>query len=153
MNKGELVAAVTDKLYAENRRKTVRVQKHTFYISDSDGNSSSFTVDRKENEVAFNRKDISMILDAFMDVIEEEIRAGGDVSLSGFGSLFTHYRAARKTKYPGTDEWVDVEARLVPKFSFGSRLRMAARAAELIKKDADNAPQLPDPEYEFGEEE
>lgn len=152
MNKTELVTAVSKKLFAENRRKPVRIQKHKFFISDSSGNQAEFVIDRKDKDVAYNTTDVTVILDAILEVIEDQIRSGEDVSIIGFGTLTTHKRAARSTKHPVTGEPVHVEERLVPKFISGSRLTLAARAAELVKKDADSAPKLPDPEYEFGEE-
>lgn len=153
MNKSELVSAVTKKLLEENKAKKMHAQRHKFYISDPDGNCAEFEIKRKLRSIPFTNKDVESILDAILDVTEESIRCGDGVSIQGFGNLCLHKRAARRTKKPGTNEWVEIEERLVPKFFFGNRLRMAARAFELIKEDSDtDAFPLPDPIYDFGEE-
>ena len=151
MFKPDLIDAVSERLEAENRRKPIMVQKHRFYISDSDGNKAQFVIKRKGKSYSFTKKDIELILDAILDSIEDALRSGDNVILKGFGSLVLHKRAARRTKKPGTEEWVEVEERLIPKFNYGNRLRMAARDAELLIKDKEDAPKLPDPVYDFGE--
>lgn len=151
MHKPDLIRAVSKRLEAENRRKPVIVQKHRFYISDQEGNKAQFVIKRKGKSYSFTQKDIEMILDAILDSVEDALRSGDSVNLIGFGSLVLHKRAARRTKKPGTEEWVEVEERLIPKFNFGNRLRMAARDAELILKDKANVVGLPEPVYEPGE--
>ena len=151
MKKADLITAVYRRLDAENKRKPYKIQQHKFYITDSDGNKAQFTIKRKEGSYAFTKEDVETMLDAFLDVTEDAIRSGDGIYIKGFGALVLHKRAARRTKHPGTDVWCDVEERLVPKCNYGNRLRFAARDAELIIKDQENAPKLPDPEYDFGE--
>ena len=151
MKKAELIKAVWEKLSAENKRKPIKIQQHKFYITDSDGNKAQFTIKRRDSSYAFTKADVEAMFEALLDVTEDTLRSGDDINIRDFGSLVLHKRAARKTKHPGTDVWCDVEERLVPKFNYGNRLRMAARDAELIIKDKEKAPKLPEPEYEFGE--
>ena len=154
MNKSELVSAAARKLCEENKAKKMHAQRHKFYISDVDGNRAEFEIKRKLRSIPFTKQDVELILDALLDVVEESLRCGDGIYIQGFGNLCLHKRAARRTKKPGTDEWVEIEERLVPKFIFGNRLRMAARAFELIREDSETpAFRLPKPIYDFGEEE
>lgn len=153
MYKKELISAVTKRLYELDKRKPIRIQKHTFYISDSNGDSTSFEVGYRAGEYLYNSNDVANIIDATMDVIIDAIRSGDMVHINGFGELRLHRRAARRTVRPDTGEPVEVAERLVPKFFFGSKLRMAARSFELIRDEKENAPKLPDPVYDDEEDE
>ena len=147
MNKKELISAAAAKLRADEKKKPIRIQKHKFYITDSDGNTAEFEIGQRNNQFVYTMNDVATILDTVLTIIVDCIKNGEEVSVRGFGAWKLHKRAARRTKQPGTNEWVDVEARIVPKFFFGEDLRMAARAYELIKDDAENAPKLKSPAY------
>lgn len=148
MHKRELIMAITSKLHDYNRKKPIRVQKHKFYISDSAGNKAEFEISDKDMNVSYTSDDVAYFLEAAMDVIVDALQKGDEVSVSGFGNLKLHHRAARKTKRPDTGEEVFVDARLVPKFFFGSRLRMAARAFELLKAESDASSEMQEPIYD-----
>ena len=75
------------------------------------------------------------MIDAIIECVEDALRNGDEISIKGFGNLHLHKRAARRTKQPGTDKWFDVEERLVPKFDYGTSLKMAARSYELLMKE------------------
>lgn len=135
MNKKELTSRVTDLLRDNDIRKPVTTPKHVFHISDDDGNVANFTVKRHDKGVIYTKDDVAIIIDYFIAVITDCIRRGEKVNIRGFGTLGLHKRAARRTKIPGTEEWVEVEGRYVPKFIFGDDLRAAARVYELSLDD------------------
>lgn len=131
MNKKELSSRVAEVLRANNIRKPVSVKKHTFHIVDEDGNTADFHIKQQDKNVLYTVDDTANIIDACLAVILDAIKNGEEISIKGFGNLGLHYRAARRTKEPNTGEWCEIEARYVPKFSYGNDLRMAARLYEL----------------------
>lgn len=131
MNKKEFISRVTDVLRENDVRKPVSVKKHTFHITDDDGNAADFHIKQHDKNVIYTTEDTANFVDACLAVILDSLKNGEEISFKGFGSLGLHYRAARRTKEPNTGEWCDVEARYVPKFSFGNDLRMAAKLYEL----------------------
>ena len=131
MNKKELSSRVAEVLRANNIRKPVSVKKQTFHITDEDGNTADFHIKHQEKNVLYTVDDTANVIDACIAVILDAIKNGEEISIKGFGSLGLHYRAARRTKEPNSGEWCEIEARYIPKFSYGNDLRMAARLYEL----------------------
>lgn len=131
MNKGELVNEVCEHLKVSGVRKVISSPKHVFHITDDEGNTCNFNVKQADRKISFTRKDISIILDACLDAIEDILEDGQEVNLYGFGIFSLHRRATRRTKIPGSDEWVEIEAHNVPKFTPGKKLKMAAKLYEL----------------------
>jgi DNA-binding protein HU-beta len=135
MNKRQLASRTAEVMRKNNIRKSVLVPKKTFHISDDEGNKKDFVVKSMDKNVLFSVGDVETILDTALQVITESLKTGEPVTLQGFGSFGLKYRKARATKQLGTDEWIEVAARYVPKFSFGDRLRMAAKLYELSLED------------------
>lgn len=135
MNKKELSSRVTEVLRANNVRKPVSVKKHTFHITDEEGNTADFHIKQQDKNVIYTTDDTMNIIDACIAVIVDALKNGEEINIKGFGNLGLHYRAARRTKEPNTGEWCEIEARYVPKFSYGNDLRMAARLYELSHAD------------------
>lgn len=131
MNKKELSSRVAEVLRANNIRKPVLVKKQTFHITDEDGNTADFHIKQQDKNVLYTVDDTANVIDACIAVILDAIKNGEEISIKGFGSLGLHYRAARRTKEPNSGEWCEIEARYIPKFSYGNDLRMAARLYEL----------------------
>ena len=135
MTKKDLISQVVTLLRDNGITKKISTPKHTFHISDDMGNHKDFVVRNTEKEVFLNSNDIGAVVDACLFVIQESLKQGEEVSIHGFGTLGLHHRAERKTKRIGTDEWVTVDARYVPKFAFGNDLRLAAKIYELSLQD------------------
>jgi DNA-binding protein HU-beta len=135
MNKRQLVSRIAEVMRLNNVRKQVLVPKKVFHISDDDGNHKDFVVKSADKNVLFSVDDVENVIDAAIQVIEESLKVGEPVTVQGFGTLGLKYRKARATKQVGTDEWIDIAARYVPKFSFGNDLRMAAKLYELSLSD------------------
>lgn len=135
MNKKELVRRTAEVLRINNTRKYISSPKQRFHISDDEGNYKDFIVKKTEKTVLYNADDVSAILNACLAVIEDSLKHGEEITWHGFGTLFLHKRAARRTKHPSTGEIVEVQERYVPKFTFGNTLRMAAKLYELSLGD------------------
>jgi DNA-binding protein HU-beta len=73
-------------------------------------------------------RDAGKAVDAFLETITDTLRAGGDVSFTGFGKFQTQQRAARMGVNPrNPTEKVHIPAARVPKFSAGSSLKSAVK--------------------------
>ena len=136
MNKKDLISRVAAVLHSNGISKKVSMPKQVFHISDDEGNQKDFVVRKTDKEIRFNAGDIGAIIDACLLVIEDSLKKGEEISIHGFGTLGLHHRAARKTKRVGTDEWVDIEARYVPKFVSGNNLKIAAKIYELSLQES-----------------
>ncbi len=62
-------------------------------------------------------------LNAFVDVVTEELRKGEKVQLVGFGSFEVRKRAARKGRNPQTKEEIKIPASKAPVFKAGKALK------------------------------
>lgn len=159
MKKDEFAMRVASVLRDKKARKPVKAQKSVFHISDDEGNSKAFAVTAPASQVAYTIEDVRVILDTAIQVIEELICRGDELSVRGFGTLGVKYREARKTKVPGTEDWVDIQGHYTPKFIAGNTLKMCAKIYELSMGDRDPGTPLPPPSfdeevdtYEFGDE-
>lgn len=135
MNRKELIRNVAAAMRENNIRKLISSPKQVFHISDDDGNQKDFIVKKSDKGVLYTVDDVEAVLDTCLAVIEEAMRRGEAVSVRGFGTLGLKYRKPRATKVPGTEEWVDIESRYIPKFTFGNDLRMCAKVYELSLAD------------------
>lgn len=70
-----------------------------------------------------SKKATETSLNAFIDIITEELKSNGKVQLTGFGTFETRKRAARKALNPRTKEQVKVPASIAPAFKAGKALR------------------------------
>ena len=62
-------------------------------------------------------------LNAFIEVVTEELKKGDKVQLVGFGSFEVRKRAARKGRNPQTKEEIKIPASTVPAFKAGKALK------------------------------
>ncbi len=64
-------------------------------------------------------------LDAAIDAVTSELKAGGQVSLVGFGTFSVKERAARAGRNPQTGETIQIKAATIPSFKAGKALKDA----------------------------
>lgn len=69
-----------------------------------------------------SKVDSKKALDATLDAIAEEVKAGGKVVLVGFGTFSVSERSARKGINPRTKETINIPAKKAVKFKAGSEL-------------------------------
>jgi len=74
-------------------------------------------------EACISKKDAEAALKAFTDVVAKELKAGGKVSLVGFGTFEVTERAAREGRNPVTKEIIKIPASKTPKFKSGKTLK------------------------------
>ena len=151
MYQRELAKRVTALMRERDIRKPISIPKQVFHISDDDGNTKSFSVKKRDKSVIYTIDDISAVLDACIDVMKDALQHGDNISIKGFGTLGLKLRKARHTKRIGTDERIDIDAHYIPKFSFGTELKMCAKLYELSLADTEDAEASPDITEDGGE--
>lgn len=70
-----------------------------------------------------SNKDASNFLDAFVDIVSDELKAGRSVQLIGFGTFDVVEKAEREGRNPKTNEKMIIPACKVPKFKPGKALK------------------------------
>ena len=71
------------------------------------------------------KKETEKVLNAFTEVIEEELKKGEKVTLTGFGTFEARERAAREGVNPQTKEKITIAAAKAPAFKAGKALKDA----------------------------
>ena len=69
-----------------------------------------------------SKKDAKKAVDAFIETVSDEMKAGGKVSLLGFGSFSISERGERKGVNPATKQTITIPARKAIKFKAGAEL-------------------------------
>lgn len=73
------------------------------------------------------KADTERTLDAFIDVVNKNIKKKDGVKLVGFGTFTASNRKARVGRNPQTGEEIQIPARKVPVFRPGKELRDSVR--------------------------
>ncbi len=66
-------------------------------------------------------------LDAFVEVVIEEVAKGEEVRLIGFGNFSVSERAARTGRNPQTGDTIKIAACKAPKFTPGAQFKAAVK--------------------------
>lgn len=73
------------------------------------------------------RKEVAEFLDAFVETVKQNVAAGDDVLLTGFGRFSTARRPARAGRDPRTGEPLQIPASTRPVFRPGKAFKEAIR--------------------------
>ena len=73
------------------------------------------------------KKDSEKALQAFIEVVTEELGKGGKVQLVGFGTFDVADRAAREGRNPQTGQPMKIPASKAPRFKVGKTLKDAVK--------------------------
>ena len=82
-------------------------------------------VEKMAAKSGLTKADSERALNAFQEVVSEELSKGGKVTMTGFGTFATSKRAAREGRNPRTGEPVKSAARNAVSFKVGSKLKEA----------------------------
>ncbi|HLB21228.1 MAG TPA: HU family DNA-binding protein [Solirubrobacteraceae bacterium] len=63
------------------------------------------------------------VVETVIDVVSDELAAGGEVALAGFGKFSVSHRAARQGRNPSTGATIQIAASKAAKFSAASALK------------------------------
>jgi DNA-binding protein HU-beta len=84
-------------------------------------------VDKVASKSGLSKKDAGAAVDAVISSIEDSLKAGDEVSFTGFGKFHVANRGAREGRNPRTGETMTIAASRVPRFTAGSGLKKAVK--------------------------
>ena len=70
-----------------------------------------------------SKKDAQKALESVVGIISGELKEGGSITLTGFGTFSVAERQVRIGRHPKTGEPIDIPAAKVPKFKAGRQLK------------------------------
>lgn len=70
-----------------------------------------------------SKQQVQEIVDAFLSSVTDNVAAGMDVNLPGFGRFTRQERAARKGRNPQTGATIDIAASKAPAFKAGKTFK------------------------------
>ncbi|OGG90134.1 hypothetical protein A3C68_00700 [Candidatus Kuenenbacteria bacterium RIFCSPHIGHO2_02_FULL_42_29] len=86
-------------------------------------------IDKISVKTGLEKRQVLQVLDAFEEVVIERLKAGDEVTLTGFGTFIAKFRSARGGVNPQKpEERIQVPAVTVPKFRAGKTLKDALKA-------------------------
>ena len=77
------------------------------------------------SETGGSNAEAARYLDAFLSTVEQELKGGGEVNITGFGKFKVNERPAREGSNPQTGEKMHIKASKVPAFSAGNALKQS----------------------------
>jgi DNA-binding protein HU-beta len=85
-------------------------------------------VEQVATKSGLTRRDAQKAVDAFLEVVTDTLKKGGEVNFTGFGKFSAQHRKERQGVNPrNPGEKVTIPAASVPKFSAGSSLKAAVK--------------------------
>lgn len=79
-----------------------------------------------------SKRDVTEIVDAFVEEIKKAVVRGDKVAISGFGIFEAQAREARLGRNPRTGEAVQIKATKLPKFRPGAEFKAVTSGAKEI---------------------
>lgn len=76
-------------------------------------------------KTGLTQKDVSAVLESFVETTVGTVKAGGKVKLIGFGSFERRHREAREGRNPADNTVINIPARNVPAFKPGQSFKDA----------------------------
>lgn len=89
--------------------------------------TKSELVDQVAERAELSKQDAARAVDAVVATVEDALRRGSDVTVSGFGKFHVSDRGARSGVNPRTGERIQIPASRVPRFTAGSALKTAVK--------------------------
>lgn len=89
--------------------------------------TKSELVDQVSDRAALTRQDAARAVDAVLATVEDALRRGSEITLSGFGKFHVGERGARQGVNPRTGERIQIAATRIPRFTAGSGLKSAVK--------------------------
>lgn len=96
------------------------------------------------DKIGMNKKEVEEMLEAFVDVVTNTLKSGGEVTIAGFGNFTAKLRASRMGVNPqAPNEKMRIPAVTIPKFKAGKGLKDALKAKPSVSPSI--APSSPPP--------
>jgi integration host factor subunit alpha len=87
-------------------------------------------------KIGLNKRESKDMVDAFFDLIAQDLTDGQDVKISGFGNFQIRTKAPRPGRNPRTGELIPIEARRVATFHASHKLK-ALIQGDAVEDDAE----------------
>ena len=84
-------------------------------------------IDQVASESGLAKGEATKAVEASLKVIEDTLKGGGEINITGFGKFSVAQRGARQGVNPQTGERIQIAASKVPKFSAGSALKKSIK--------------------------
>ncbi len=82
-------------------------------------------VEKIAQETGASNAEAGRYTDALLKVVEDELKQGGEVQITGFGKFKVNERPAREGVNPQTGQKMQISASKVPAFTAGNALKDA----------------------------
>jgi DNA-binding protein HU-beta len=79
-------------------------------------------ITKVSEDAGITKTQANAALDSFVEAVTKTLKAGGKVTLVGFGTFSVSKRAARNGRNPQTGAVIKIKARKVAKFKAGKEL-------------------------------
>jgi DNA-binding protein HU-beta len=89
--------------------------------------TKSELIDQVADRSGLTKVQAGAALDGVLATIEDALRRGSEVAVSGFGKFHVSERGARQGVNPRTGERIQIAASRVPRFTAGSALKSAVK--------------------------
>jgi DNA-binding protein HU-beta len=89
--------------------------------------TKSELVDQVADRADMTKQAATRAVDAVLASVEDALRRGSEVTMSGFGKFHVSERGARTGVNPRTGERIRIPASRVPRFTAGSGLKSAVK--------------------------
>ena len=93
-------------------------------------------IDSVAARLGHSKRDVTAIVDAFIDDTKRAVAKGEKVAISGFGVFEAQARKARLGRNPRTGETVKIKATKLPKFRPGAEFKAVVSGAKKIAAPA-----------------
>ena len=91
-------------------------------------------IDKIADRAGLKKAEASAALDATLDAIKDALKVGEKVTLVGFCTLTTSYRAAKKGVNPSTGKPIQIKDKVTVKFKAGKILSETVNTEKLKKQ-------------------
>ncbi|HST56874.1 MAG TPA: HU family DNA-binding protein [Solirubrobacteraceae bacterium] len=91
--------------------------------------TKSELVDQVADRAELTKQDAARAVEAVLATVEDALRRGSEITLSGFGKFHVSDRGARQGVNPRTGERIQIAASRVPRFTAGSGLKSAVKGS------------------------
>lgn len=135
MKKKELLSRVANMIRESGYRRMIKSPRHTFHISDDEGNTKDFIVQQSEKPVGLSMEDVEQVIEALCAVIHDAMRRGDPVGIVGFGTFGFKYRSPRSVPSFFGGERIEVDGQYIPYFKPGDKMKQACKIYTDTLKD------------------
>jgi DNA-binding protein HU-beta len=114
-------------IFAAKRPHSLLASQNPFHSNEEDEVTKSELIDQVADRAELTKSDAGRAVEAVLATVEDALRRGSELTLSGFGKFHVGERSARQGVNPRTGERIQIAASRVPRFTAGSQLKSAVK--------------------------